>query len=135
MRVPNRDALGHIVKKTRFSLIYLAAYLLAGGIGLLLAPQLALKLLLTTGDYGHVFPRFVGMFMIGLGLIVVQIIRHDIAVLYPTTLVVRVFFIACMGGFYLATADPLFLVLIAIVGLGVIFTGWSYLGERRAAKP
>ena len=122
------------MKKTRLSLTYLATYLLVGGIGLLLAPKIALSLLLATGDYGRVFPQIVGMFMIGLGIVVVQIIRFDVAVLYPTTLAIRAFFLVCLVGLYLATVDPLFLVLIAIVGFGFVLTGWSYLTDRQAAR-
>jgi len=122
------------MKKTRFSLTYLATYLLIGGVGLLLAPKDALSLLLATGDYGRIFPQIVGMFMIGLGVVVVQIIRFDIAVLYATTLALRAFFLVCLVGFYFATVDPLFLTLIAIVGFGFILTGGSYLADRQAAR-
>ena len=118
------------MKKAPLSLTYLATYLLIGGIALLLAPKIALSLLLATGDYGRVFPQIVGMFMVGLGIVVVQVIRFDVAVLYPTTLAIRAFFLVCLIGFYFTTVDPLFLVLIAIVGFGFVLTGWSYLTEE-----
>ena len=51
----------------RLTLSYLAAYLLIGGLGLILAPALALRLLLSNGDYGYVMPRLVGMFTVALG--------------------------------------------------------------------
>ena len=121
------------MKRTRLSLTYLATYLLIGGIGLLLAPKIALSLLLATGDYGRIFPQIVGMFMIGLAIVVVQIIRFNVAVLYPTTLAVRAFFLVCLAVFYFVTLDPLFLVLIAIVGFGFVLTGWSYLTDRQTA--
>ena len=118
------------MKKTRLSLTYLATYLLIGGIALLLAPKIALSLLLATGDYGHFFPQIVGMFMVGFGIVVVQIICFNVAVLYPTTLAIRAFFLVCLTGYYFTTADPLFLILIAIVGSGFVLTGWSYLTEE-----
>jgi len=118
------------MKRTRLSLAYPATYLLIGGIGLLLAPKIALSLLLATGDYGRVFPQIVGMFMIGLGIVVVQIIRLNVAVLYPTAIAVRAFFLVCLAVFYFVTVDPLFLVLLAIVGFGVVLTTWSYLTEE-----
>src|SRR5262245_62438355 len=47
----------------RVTFIYLASYLLVGGFGLLLMPELTLRLLLSNGTYGHVMPRLVGVFM------------------------------------------------------------------------
>jgi hypothetical protein len=58
------------VNRTHASLYYLASYLTIGGIALLLAPQQALKLLLSNGSYGEVFPRVAGMLLTGLGLTV-----------------------------------------------------------------
>ena len=116
--------------RTRLSLWYLTSYLLLGGVGLLLVPDLALKLLFAQGDYGTVMPRLSGMLMIGLGVLVLQIIRHELSVLYPTTLVVRAFLLVSLLAVYLSTSDPLFIALIAIVGLGFVVTGLSYLSER-----
>ena len=36
--------------------------------------------------------------------------------------------------FYWTTPDPLFLVLLAIVGLGVLLTGLGYLSEKNRAR-
>lgn len=119
--------------RTRLSLYYLATYLWLGGLGLLFAPTLALKLLLSNTDYPAVMLQALGMFMIGLGIIVVQIIRLDLRALHATTLIVRLFFCVCLLFFYFATKDPMFLVLLAIVGLGILLTGTSYLAERRKA--
>jgi hypothetical protein len=41
------------MNRTRTSLYYLAAYLLAGGFGLLIFPAETLKFLLSNGDYGN----------------------------------------------------------------------------------
>ena len=54
-----------------------------GGLGLLLAPALALRLLLSTGGYGDIMPRVVGMFRLALGGVILQFVRaRD----YPHTL-------------------------------------------------
>lgn len=119
------------MQKTRFSLWYLATYLLLGGIGLFLMPIFALQLLFATGDYGTIMPRLVGMMMIGLGVLVVQMIRYNLSVLYPTTLAVRAFFLISLAVVYLTTGDPLFISLLCIVGLGFILTGTSYLLDRK----
>jgi len=98
---------------------------------LLVAPQLSLKLLLSNGDYGNVFPRVAGMMILGLGLIVIQIIRLRQEQLYSTLWVIRLLF--CIGwlGFYFLTRDPYFIVLFVIVGIGFVWTGINLLQERR----
>jgi hypothetical protein len=119
------------MNRTRLSLYYLAGYLTFAGLALLLVPTFALNLLLSNGDYGEVFPRVAGMLLVGLAILITQIIRHRIEVLYPTTLVVRLFFLVVFAYLYLSSSDPFFLVVFGIVALGVIFTGYSYLSERR----
>jgi hypothetical protein len=120
------------MKRTRLSLFYLAGYLWFAGLALFLVPTLALKLLFSNGEYGDVLPRLAGMLLLGLAILITQIIRHRVEVLYPTTLVVRVFFLLVLGYLYLTSGDPFFLVVFGIVALGVVFTGYSYLSERRA---
>ncbi len=117
---------------TRLSLYYLATYLLVAGLLLVLVPQLALRLLLSNGNYGDVLPRLLGVVLFALGVFVAQVIRHDLAVLYPTTLTVRAVILAVLVGLFAYAGDPLFLVLIGVVGLGFILTGTSYLLDRRA---
>ena len=119
------------MKKTRLSLFYLGSYLTIIGLGLLLAPHDTLKLLLSNGDYGDVFPRVAGMLMSGLGLSIFGMIRARSSELYPATLLMRVYFIACIVAFYAMTSDPLFLILVGIVGLGFGLTLFSYLTDRR----
>ena len=120
--------------KTRFSLFYLGSYLALGGLGLLLVPHATLRLLQSNRDYGDVFPRVTGMLMSGLGLSIFGMIRARASDLYPATLVIRVYFIACIITFYWMTADPLFLVLLGIVGLGFLLTLGSYLLDRQSAR-
>jgi energy-converting hydrogenase Eha subunit G len=54
--------------------------------------------------------------------------------MYPVTLIVRTFFLAGFAAFYFQTRDPLFLVLLAIVGLGFVITLTSYLSDRKATR-
>jgi hypothetical protein len=51
--------------------------------------------------------------------------------MYPATLIIRPFILACLAAFYWLTRDPLFLVLLAIVGFGFVLTLTSYLLDRR----
>lgn len=116
--------------RTRLSLFYLAGYLTFAGLALLLVPTFALGLLLSNGHYGEVFPRLAGMLLLGLATIVVQIIRHRLEVLYPTTLAIRGFFLVTLSALFVISGDPFFLVVFGIVALGVAFTGYSFLQER-----
>ena len=65
------------MKRTHMSLYYLIGYLIPGGIALLTFPQLTLKLFFSNTDYGDVLPRFVGMLMLALGIIVLQAVRQE----------------------------------------------------------
>ena len=117
--------------KTRLSLYYLAVYLWGGGVGLLFMPRLSANLLLSNTEYSAVMLQALGMFLVGLGIIVVQIIRLRVSVLYPTTLIARLFFCACLLYFYFTTRNPFFIVLTCIVVLGLLLTGTSYRSERQ----
>jgi hypothetical protein len=119
------------MRRTRLSLIYVVTYLLAAGIFLLVAPRLAMKLLFSTADYGAILPRLVGLLLIGLGMFVLQIIRYRVMALYATTLAVRVVFCAGFIALYILSRDSLFLVLLAVVGVGVLATSASYIVDSR----
>ena len=116
---------------TRLSFFYLIGYLTFGGLGLLASPKLALGLFGATGDYRPEMARLCGALLLGLGILVVQIVRHRVEALYPTTLVVRVVILAVLIGLYLTSRDPLFLVLTGIVGLGMALTAAGLLTDRR----
>lgn len=121
------------MNRTRASLFYLGFYLAVIGFGLLLVPQRTLKILQSNGDYGDVFPRVAGMLMSGLGLSIFGMIRTRSSELYSATLLIRVYFIVCIVTFYTMTGDPLFLVLVGIVGLGFVLTLSSYLLDRKSS--
>jgi hypothetical protein len=78
--------------------------------------------------------QFTGAFMIALSILVAQIIRHRVDVLYPTTLFVRSFFIVVIVTLYFQTNDPLFLVVLAVVSFGVALTTTAFLLDRRSGK-
>ena len=122
-----------MMRWTRLSFFYLVGYLTLGGLGLVFAPALALQLLGATGSYPPVLVRFMGALLLALGILVSQIVRHRVEVLYPMTLVVRVVLVGTMVPLYLASRDPLFLVLTAIVGLGMVLTATGLLADRRAS--
>jgi hypothetical protein len=121
------------VNRTRVSLYYLAGYLIAGGVALLLAPDQTLKFLLSNAHYGNVFPRLAGMALSGLGMNIAGIIRARAQALYPGTLIVRSYFIVCLVSLYWLSRDPFFLTVLVIVGVGVALTLTCYLADRAQA--
>jgi uncharacterized protein YjeT (DUF2065 family) len=120
------------MNKTRLSLCYLFSYLILAGLALLAAPELALKLLFATGNYGDVLPRLTGMILLVLGIFVLQAVRYRLEVLYTTALAVRgIIMLPVLVGLYLYSRDPLFISLLVVVGLGVVLTGVSYWLDQR----
>ena len=117
-------------ERTRRSLFYPAIYLTFGGLFMLLAPRLFLRLMFSNGDYGDVFPRFAGALTLGLALLVIQTVRHRIAVLYPALIWVRAFFCACYLALFLQTRDPFFVAMLGLVGIGAIVTAVAYQRDR-----
>ena len=120
------------MKRTHLSLYYLFSYLILAGLALLIAPQVALKLLFSNGTYGDVLPRLLGMLLLALGVFVLQTVRHRLEVLYTTALAVRAVMLPILLGLYLYSRDPLFISLLVIVGIGFVLTGTSYLLDRRS---
>ena len=118
------------MNRTRISLYYLAGYLIVIGVGLVLIPDETLRWMLSSGHYGPVFPRLAGMAMSGLGMNIAGIIRARAQSLYPATLAVRAYFLACLAWFYALTRDPFFVVLLGIVLVGMILTLLAYLADR-----
>ncbi|MEZ5400182.1 MAG: hypothetical protein R2729_10980 [Bryobacteraceae bacterium] len=126
------STLDGVMTKTRISLFYLSGYLSLTGLALMFFPIQFLKLLFATGDYGDVMPRFLGIMMLALGLVVSQIIRFRVDRLYPITVMIRLviwFFILWL---YYYSGDPFFLVVLGVLGLGIVLTATCYLQERRS---
>lgn len=117
--------------KTRYSLIYLASYLMLTGIAFLLAPEFALRLLCSNRSYDAVMVRFVGLLMIGLSFFVIQMIRYQLEVLYPSTIILRSFIVVCVIWFYTLTHDPLFIVVLAVVLVGLVSTSLCLFSDRK----
>jgi L-asparagine transporter-like permease len=53
------------------------------------------------------------------------------ALQYPMTLLVRLYFLACIAAFYATMRDPMFLILAGIVAFGFVMTLVSLLLDRR----
>jgi len=120
-----------LMKRSRFSLYYLAAYLFPTALGLIFFPALIFKMMQSTGQYGDVIPRMAGGLALALGIIVVQIIRHDLDVLYSTIVAVRVVLVGLLVGLFAYTHDPFFLLVTAVVAIGMFWTAIALVLDRR----
>ena len=106
----------------RLSLYYVLTYLTLSGVGLVVAPGLVQRLLFASVIYDAPPMRFAGLFILGLAAIVAQVIRRRIDGLYPTLVGVRVLFCTAYVALFVATHNPFFLSVLAVVGLGLIMS-------------
>jgi uncharacterized protein YjeT (DUF2065 family) len=119
------------MRRTNLSLYYLAGYLVPAGLLLLFVPEFATKLLLSNHTYDYAPFRLAGVLLLVLGILIVQIIRHKLSVLYSTTLVARALISATLLWLFAMTGDPFFAVILVVVLIGVALTGVSYWLDRR----
>jgi uncharacterized protein YjeT (DUF2065 family) len=123
------------MRKTRLSLYYLVTYLTLTGLALMWAPAATLGFLGATGSYDDVMPRFAGILMLTIGVLVSQIIRFRIEQLYPITVLIRLGIWAFVAWLYLRSRDRFLVAVLGVVGLGILLTGAAYLAERRSGNP
>jgi len=121
------------MKRTNLSLYYLAGYLIPAGLLLLFVPEWATKLLLSDRTYDYAPFHLVGVLLLVIGILIVQIIRHRLEMLYPVTLVARALISATLAWLFVSTGDPFFAVILVVVLIGVAITGTSYYLDRRSA--
>jgi len=121
--------------RTRRCLAYVAAYLILSGLALAIAPEASLRLMFATGDYGPVMPRWVGMMSLALGTVITQAVRRQLSVLYPLGFFMPAAMMPGLYGLYVLSDDPLFLTLLAVVGVGVLMTGASLIVDRIKRAP
>ena len=122
------------MRRTNLSLYYLAGYLLPAGVLLLFVPEFATKLLLSNTTYDYAPFRLVGVLLFVLGILIVQIIRYRLTMLYTTTLLARGLISATLLALFIGTGDPFFAVILVVVLIGVGLTGVSYILDRRDAE-
>jgi hypothetical protein len=120
--------------RTRLSLFYLAGYLIPTGLGLMFAPGMMMSALFAKGDYGEIFPSFSGVLLLSLGILVVRSIQTRAETLYPATLVVRSIIWLWVLRLFFVSGDPLWAVILGVVGFGLALTGICYFADRAKAR-
>jgi uncharacterized protein YjeT (DUF2065 family) len=114
----------------KITLIYLASYLIIGGIGFGFIPEMVLKIFMSSGTYGDIMPRVVGMFMIVLGFLITLFIKNVDYKYYLPTIIARSFIVIFLGALYFNTDDPLFIILNIIVLIGLLPSIFIYLKDK-----
>lgn len=86
----------------------------------------------SVADYGDVMPRWVAMLSLALGALILQVLRHRLSMMYPLGFFMPAAMAVGFVGLYVQSRDPLFLSILAVVGIGVVFTGASLWHDRSA---
>ncbi len=114
----------------KLTLIYLASYLFIGGIGFAFIPELVLKMFMSTGEYGDIMPRVVGMFMIVLGFLITLFIKNEDYKYYLPTIIARSFIVIFLSALYFNTNDTLFIILNIIVLVGLLPSIYIFIKDK-----
>lgn len=117
----------------RLTLAYVVTYLVVGGSGFVLAPELTLDLFQSNGGYATEGFRVAGGFMLALGILVGAILLNRDWKYYPVSIVVRAGFVVLLTAMLVATGDPMFLIIDIVVLVGLVPSLWLIYQERRAA--
>ena len=114
----------------RWTLTYVVFYLTVGGLGFAFFPQQTLDLFQSNGSYDNAGFQLAGMLMTGLAYLIFSIVRHRDWKYYPVSIVLRSAFVLFMFWLYAIDQDPLFLVINAIVLVGLMPSLVLLLRER-----
>jgi len=116
----------------RIAFIYLISYLAVAALGFGLFPALTMKLFLSNGDYGEIMPRMVGAMMGVLSFLLFMIYRSGDWNRYsPFTMMARTPLVLFIFYIYYLSGDPMFLIINAIVLVGLLTTAAGTALQRR----
>ena len=108
------------MKAKKITLTYIVIYLAIGGLGFTFFPNQILELFLSNGNYGDIMPRIAGMFMCALSFLIFRIIRNEDWHYYSATIYVRSSIVLILSWLFYKSGDPMLLVLMGIVLIGLI---------------
>ena len=122
------------VRLKKIAFVYLISYLAVAAVGFGLFPTLTLKLFLSNGDYGVIMPRLLGAMMGVLSFILFMIYRKGDWQRYsPFTMMARTPLVLFIFYLYYLSRDPMFLIINAIIILGLITTAVGTALHRSAS--
>jgi hypothetical protein len=118
------------MKKTSFSLFYVAGYLSLGFLIFLALPQMILSFLFSNGSISDLTVRLLAVLLFSLAIIEFLLIRLQADDLYGMSLIVRTLILIALSSFTIVYKEPLMIVLLVIVGVGLTLTFTSYIQEN-----
>ena len=117
----------------RIAFVYLISYLAVAAVGFSLFPKLTFQLFLSNGEYGDILPRLLGAMMGVLSFLLFAVYRNgDWPKYSPYTMVARTPLVLFILYLYYLSADPMFLIIDAIVLLGLVTTAVGTVLQRGA---
>lgn len=108
------------MKLKRMLLIYLSSYLIGGGLGFAFLPEFTQKIMLSNVIYDEPIVRLAGVMMTLLGSLIGFLVYKGVMVAYHFSIVARTAVVIYIVWAYYAFDNPMFLVLLAIVLIGLI---------------
>jgi len=120
------------IRLKRIAFVYLISYLAVAALGFGLFPALTLELFLSTGDYGEILPRLLGAMMGVLSFLLFMIYRKgDWQKYSPFTMMARTPLVLFIFYLYYLSGDPMFLIINAIILVGLVTTAVGTTLHRR----
>lgn len=110
----------------RKSLLYPIAVLSLSGLSLLILPELTVELLGSDRPYPPELLRLLAMFILGLASFVSLTYQFKAAPFYMFTVIIRLGFALVLSILYLFYSNPLFLVILVVLLLGLSLTLLAY---------
>jgi hypothetical protein len=119
------------IRLKRIAFIYLVSYLSIAAIGFGLFPAFTFKLFLSNGDYGVILPRLLGAMMGVLSFLLFMIYRNgDWQKYSPFTMMARTPLVLFIFYLYYLSHDPMFLIVNAIILVGLVTTAVGTVLQR-----
>ena len=107
--------------------IYLASYLCFGGFGFAFAPEIALKLFMSSGEYGDIMPRVAGLFMLTLGSLIGTMTYNNDLRYFGFSVIARSGMVTFFAWLFSMSKDPLFIIISVIVLIGLLPSRYFFL--------
>ena len=123
------------IRLKRLAFVYLISYLAVAALGFGLFPALTLKLFLSNGEYGVIMPRLLGAMMGVLSFLLFMVYRQgDWQKYSPFTMMARVPLVLFIFYLYYLSRDPMFLIINAIILVGLVTTAVGTAMQRRERR-
>ena len=123
------------LRRTRISLFYLEAYLFPLAIGLLVSPTGTFHLLGSNDEHTNALWRLFGALLLVLAIVVVTLIRRHYSVAYINTAIVRLAFVGLFSYLVGKTANPAYVLILAVLGFGELWTLVAFAFDLREILP